>query len=275
MTYRNLEHSIKDALNDAAQEIQENPYAKQKFFDAIKEKESCKMKNKRFFGKKAVIALAAVICLTAGTAVATGGHIASWTSHYDPLHDATYNSAEEVMAAQEDFEFTPVVVEEFDNGYAFDEARLFSSQANDDEDNVLATVDNLDVEYVNADGENVTFHMEKLPPALREQIMAEEIAPDSVQTYKGINIRYNFVAQKCVGGDYEPTAEEEALMEAGKLNIMYDSAEPHEPELFNLVEVHWLVDDVEYMIMAFDKYSSIGEADLFAMAKQVIDKAGQ
>lgn len=272
MTYRDLDHSIKEALNDAAQEIQENPYAKQKFFDAIKTKEYHKMSKGKFFGKKAVIALAAVICLTCGTAIGAGGHLASWSSHFDGHIDPVYDSVEDVMAAADDFEFTPVVVDEFANGYAFSEAHMIKSEAKDDEENILAIVKELDVEYTNADGEFFSFKMEKTPAVLREQIMAEEITPDKVQTYKGVNICYNSVAQKCVGGHYEPTAEEQQLMEAGKLNIMYDSEKEHEPELFNLIQVKWTVDDVQYLIMAFDTWApKVTEADLFDMARQVID----
>lgn len=273
MTYRDLDHSIKEALNDTAQEIQENPYAKQKFFDAIKTKEYHQMSKKKFFGKKAVIALAAVICLTCGTAIGAGGHLASWSSHYDGRIDPTYNNVEEVMEAQDEFEFIPVVVDEFSTGYKFKGAHMVESKARDDDEHVLAIVKGLDVEYTNADGEFFSFKMEKTPAVLREQIMAEQITPDKVQTYKGVDINYNFIAQKCVGGHYEPTAEEQQLMEAGKLNIMYDSETEHEPELFNLIQVKWFVDDVEYLIMAFDKWApDLTEADLFAMAKEVIDQ---
>ena len=272
MTDKNLEQMIKKSLNDTAKEIQENPYAKQKVLSAIRRKESCTMRNKKSFTKKAVITLAAVICLSATTVLAAGGELSSWVSH-TTLSDPSYSTVEEVMEASDDFGFTPYIIDEFDNGYKFENARLTKFDGRDNENNTLCTVKSMDAEYFNESKERLYLTAEKLPETVKESVIQEETqyTPESETTHKDIVIQYHFDPYKLVSTDYQPTDEEKALMEAGELFISTDSDQHHDPEYYNLLSVQWTIDGVDYNIFGFDYETSVTESDLYAMAQQLID----
>ncbi|MGI5824911.1 MAG: hypothetical protein ACOX7J_04985 [Bacillota bacterium] len=267
MRNKDFDNLIKRTLESAAEEIQENPYEKNKVMNLIKERESSKMRNKKHFSKRAVIVVAAVVCLSATTAFAAGGTLTGWVSHTSLSHPK-YASIEEINENSDDFNFTPYAVEEFANGYAFDNACLDQFDGKDAENNTVCTVKELNINYENEDGQKVMLSTEKIPESVDT---GNNTAYESEQTYNDIVIKYDTTPYKIVSTDYEPTAEEEALMEAGKMAISYDSDTHHEPEYFNTNSVSWTFNGTDYRIWGFDYDTDLTEAELYTMAQEIID----
>ena len=258
---------IKNALKRTADEIQENPYEKNKVMSLIKERESFKMRNKHF-PKKAIIVIAAIVCLSATTALAAGGQIAGWVSHVT-LNEPTYASVEEVQNANEDFGFQPYLVDEFANGYAFTTAYMTKFDALDADNNKIGVMKEMDATYKNADGEKV-YLTESVKPA--DLVPGDDItAYDGETTYNDITIKYDVTPYKCVSTDYEITEEEQAKIDAGEMQISVDSDKHHEPEYYDVFAATWTIDGVDYMIFGFDYDSSLTESELYEMAEEIID----
>lgn len=266
MPNKDFDYLIKRTLKSAAEEIQENPYEKNKIMKIIKNREAFDMRNKKRFSKRAIIVIAAIACLSATTAFAAGGTLNGWFSSTS-LNQPTYETIEELTEAENDLSFTPLAIEEFANGYAFDQATINEMDGKDAENNTICTVDQLETTYQNADGNKITLTAEKMPQSVDT---TDTTVYEGQTDYNDITIKYNKDLYKLVGDNYTPTAEEESQIAAGQLYISSDGGN-HEPEYYNIVSVSWSINGVDYKLWGFDYETDLTESQLYEMAAEIID----
>lgn len=258
---------LKDTLESAAQEIQENPKTKNEVMRFIAGKESSRMRNKKQFSRRVAVVVGLVACLSAGTALASSGVISGWVSS-NTLSTPQYETVAEVEAAAEDFGFTPYLVDTFDNGFQFDQAELLKNDAVDADGNTIGTVKELSVNYTDADGQHVQLNTEKMPASLQ---VDDQTVYEGSRSYQDITLRYNIDAYKVVSEEYVPSAEEQELVANGQLYISVDSNNGHKPQNYDVLSVSWNLDGVDYSIWTTSDDADLTEADLYAMAEEIID----
>lgn len=258
---------LKDTLESAAQEIQENPKTKNEVMRFIAGKESSRMRNKKQFSRRVAVVVGLVACLSAGTALASSGVISGWVSS-STLSTPQYETVAEVNEAQADLGFTPYLVDTFDNGFQFDRAELLENDAVDADGNTISTVKQLSADYINADGQHIQFNTEKMPASLN---VDDQTVYEGSRSYQDVTMKYNIDAYKIVSEGYVPSAEEEELVAAGQLFISVDSDNGHEPQNYDVLSVSWNLDGVDYRIWTTSDDADLTEADLYAMAEEIID----
>ena len=80
-----------------------------------------------------------------------------------------------------------------------------------------------------------------------------------------------FNCQTSVGTDYELTQEEQALVDAGELNVGYGAPGMERQEVTNYF-VTWSDDGGNYSLMAGED-TGLTADDLFLMAEEIVDSA--
>ena len=108
--------------------------------------------------KMAFVAAVAVVAVSV-TAGAASTLISGWLSSSSAKPD--YTSLPTAEQCQQDLGYTPTLLERFDNGYAFQDGRIVSNEAQNDNGNTVEKFKSLDMEYAK-DGDIVTFSQEIL-----------------------------------------------------------------------------------------------------------------
>ena len=171
---------------------------------------------------------------------------------------------------QKDFRFLPAyerqvgfpvsAVEEFSNGYRFRELSLVHNQVVDEGGSPLAEYPGLNLRYEKADAPDLYLAVE--PAALS----SEENAPAAAETREidGVTVRYYYSVYMAVPVDYRPTAEEEARVASGELQIGYGS---DAVQVNPFASIGFVIGDVRYTLLSFADY----DADfMFQMAAELL-----
>ncbi|MEG1284824.1 MAG: hypothetical protein RSD22_03720 [Romboutsia sp.] len=221
------------------------------------EMEDKKVYKKVSFKKKMVVALAVTFVL--GTTAFAAGKLTSITSHSSNL--GGYKSMPTVEHVTKKFGFTPVLVEEFDNGYKFKSGYSSDMEGLDESGNVLGKSKSLSIEYANnKNKDSVHLNMENLTLVARDE---KEVVVDN---YKDIELSYLAYANKLVPGDYEMTEQDKEDEKSGKYVFSYGS---RDIEVSNFQHLSFIMDDIYYSFMTID--SDMSQEELVKMAKEIID----
>lgn len=171
---------------------------------------------KKFNMKKAVIATVAAVMVFGTLAVASGG-VKFIASHSSAIPD--YTKYADLATAESRAGVTTNAPESFSNGYRFSGITIVDRNYENEERNTIDSFQSIEIGYKNG-SDRLTYIVDPRP------ILSgyTKSATDTI-TENGITYYYNELHSKWVPGDYHPTAEEQAQVEAGTLNIGYGASE--------------------------------------------------
>lgn len=216
--------------------------------------------KKRITGKRAaVFAVAAVLALALGVgALAYSGIITSWSGFSNPA-DA-YTSLPTAQQAVRDGGYAPVLIESFENGYAF-ESGLVMDNALEEAVGGPAVERFKSFEFTyEKDGDSVTFSQMRYESEM-------DYAGEIVDTVDGTGVRYYSYRQRFVDADYQLTPEEQAEVDAGELVFGYGI---EDPGVHTVQCVTWETGDMHYALTQID--GALRQDALVDMAAEVITR---
>jgi hypothetical protein len=143
--------------------------------------------------------------------------------------------------------------------YTLTSAQPSEGSYEDENHNELSATKEISFEYTNGDKRVQLF-------TSNSKAQFEETG-EAVSKINGITLYYCYTINKFVPPDYKPTAEEQAQVEAGTLNIGYGS---DEIELVVSEYLAWTEDGISYGLMTMD--NNLGEDTLIQMAKEIINQ---
>lgn len=217
------------------------------------------MKKNLFASKKLKAAvIVGALCIMSFTCYAAM-KVTGYTSHsYREWN--TLPTAEEV---QKKVDFTPKFIEEFSNGFVFDDASVGAISGTDSEFN-----------KVTAEHKMVTFGYKRGEEniSITNREVTDEIGDDysdfdETVDLDGIEGHYNKQAYKFFPPDVTPSDEDIEAQKAGALEISYGSSEIEE---MNIQSLFWEEDGIVYEMTALG--ADIDKEGLMQMAKEVISK---
>lgn len=212
------------------------------------ERTSTVMRSKRIVS---IIAIAAVFACLA-TAFAAGG-LGGWFSGTEKVYDELPSKAQYI----EDVGYAPILIESFENGYAYKTGQVMNNEIYNDAGDVTDTFKSAIFSY-ERDGDEVIFSQDK--------IQTDKVPQGSVVTdVDGCKIYYHSYTNVVVPEDYELNEEEKAAEERGELIFSYGSDEILE---YTVQSAQWAEDGVQFMLMQMNGRLSADE--LVAMAKEAI-----
>lgn len=218
------------------------------------EKEKMTMKIKKRF---LVPVLALMATLALGTGLLATGTLSSLVMSSSEKPDYTEVPGAEELA--EKLDFIPVVLDEFANGYQFEDASIVKEKALDEQGNVLGKTKSLQCDYVKGNDELIFS-------ANHWDMTKNDTEGDVVATVNGINLRYTSVISKYVGENYVKTEQDKADEAAGK--VIFNEGDGKTTGSSQLQGLSWAMDGITYHFTAID--SNLTADDLVAMATELI-----
>lgn len=184
----------------------------EKIMQGLQQKKMEETKMKRFNMKKAVIATAAAVMLLGTLTVASGG-AKFIESHSSAIPD--YTKYADLATAENRAGVTTNAPESFSNGYRFSGITIVERSYENEEHNAIDSFQSISIRYKNG-SDDIMYDVDPRP-------ILSWYAEDAIDTIEknGITYYYNEVHSKWVPGNYQPTDEEKAQVEAGTLNIGY------------------------------------------------------
>ena len=256
---KSFEENIKEALSNISNQVEASDQLRLRVNNAMKQqtqKEGFLMK-KRFSLKSAAI-LAAILCLTTVTVFA-----ATRVSEYISTSSSkpTYTSFPTEKVLKKDLGFVPNSVERFSNSYTFHEAVIGNTTPVDENGKKMDDYKFISYTYVFGKDKKVNLTVNK-------QLPGETSDSKAAKTdYKGIALSYSSQKYRFVPPDYKLTEEDKKAQESGEIEFSYGS-DAVENSIFQ--SVIWTDNGISYNLMAKD--SNLQQADLTAMAKEIVDK---
>lgn len=209
--------------------------------------------KKHFSAKKLAIGVAAACLLI------SGGTFAGKTMGYISGYAQSYSYAE-LDKAEEKLGFSADVLENFSNGYSFEEMQVGDTHAVDENWETVYTFPELAVNYVEDGVSDISLYVD-MRPEKGEQ--AKE--PDMTDQCGDIALRYDVYTYKFVPVGYELTEEDLANLERDDYEISEGS---DEVEYSQITHVTWEKDGVYYDLLGSD--TALSGEEMFAMAKELI-----
>lgn len=209
--------------------------------------------------KKIGIGVAAACLMVSGMAFA--GEVKGWRSHTSLL-EPSYDSYERMAEAETKFGHTVDSVEEFDNGYKFEEARISKMDAFDEAGHTVTTVDQLWIDYNKEGGKDLCLVIEADKGVNSIQL---EKTPDAAKEIEGVTVRFDIHTYKFVPVDYELTLEDEANLKRDDYEISYGA---DRVEIKQNESLLWEKDGIIYNLFGWD--TSMNSEDFFRMAEELI-----
>lgn len=205
---------------------------------------------------KKVAIVAAALCALTGTVCMAGGKIAGYVGG-TRLGSQTSDFSDIGKLAKK-MDVAVNAPESFDNGYVFADASIADFDALDEDGIKVGNESEMYITY-EKDGKRLNYIVKKGATVLSDAELerAEVMEQDGV-TYYYLTNDYLFLPP-----DEEPTAEEAAAQDAGKLFISYGTDERQEQTSYSL---WWNVDGQGYDLMGFD---------LDLSAQEMVDMAAQ
>ena len=211
------------------------------------------MKSKK---KIALIAVAATLVMGI-TVFAASGIISQWFSSSSSIPD--YNELPSVKQVTKDIGYEVELVDEFANGYKFDNGSVVDNVLTDDNGKAVEKFKSVTFRYLK-DNDEVLFSQDKV----NSQV---ETSGEVVATVDDVDVYYYSYTNKLVPPDYKMTDEDKKAEETGELVFSYGSSKV---EIKEIQSVSWKKDDMNYQLLQIDGKLSADE--LVEMAKEVIGK---
>lgn len=248
-----MEREMQDMLHRCAEGMQAPDQLKTRIDFALKSGEMPRKVRRPFAKRLAAVALVAALAITG--AVAGNGIVAytfgsSWSN--ERMDYA------ETQAALTDGAKLP---EAFSNGFVFDRGVHVYGGEKDEDGNVMRDWTNIDAEYKR---EGVKLNL-GTGEAHDDGTTVDTSHYDETREVGGVTVQYKENLYMGVPADYEPTAEEQAAVDAGELQIGYGASKVTKQDYQFL---RWEQDGVVYTLNGFDLGMTADE--LFDMAQEII-----
>lgn len=211
------------------------------------------MKTKK---KMLITAFAAALALCV-TVFAANGIVKTWMSSSSAI--PAYKSLPTVSEVKEDIGYDPVIIDTFENGYAFKDGNVVKNNLSDENGKSIEKFKSVSFRY-EKNGDTVYFSQNKYNSET-------ETKGEVIATEKDTDIYCYGYTNKLVPPDYKLTADDKKAEENGELVFSYGSSEV---EISKVQSVTFKKDGVEYCLMQIDGKLSVDE--LAKMAKEVIKK---
>lgn len=247
-----MDREMQAMLHQCAQGLEAPDKLKTRIDFALKSGVQTRKVRRPFAKRLAAVALVAAVAVTG--AVAMNG-IAAYT--FGSSWSNERMDYEETQAELTDGAKLP---EAFSNGFAFDRGVHVYGGEKDKDGNVLRDWTDIEAEYTR-DGVKLNL----VTGAARDDA-ADTETYDAACVIGDVTVQYKENLYKAVPADYQPTAEEQAAVDAGELQIGYGS---ETVETYNYQFLRWEQDGVAYTLTGFDLGLTTDE--LFDMAAEIID----
>ena len=222
-----------------------------KLDSAYTERKSYTMKSKK---KISLIAVAATLALGI-TVFAAGGIVSTWFSSSSSTPD--YKSLPTAEQVTKDIGYEPVLIDTFENGYAFKNGSIVKNNLADENGNSIEKFKSVSFDY-EKDGDIVVFAQDKFNSEMKLQ-------GDVIKTVKDTDIYYYSYTNKSVPAEYKLTDDDKKAEESGELVFSYGA---EKVEIKNVQSVTWIKDGTQYQLLQIDGKLSADE--LSDMAEEVI-----
>ena len=220
---------------------------------ASTERESRTMKSRK---RISLIAVVATLILSI-TVFAASGIISQWFSSSSSIPDyKTLPSAEQVI---KDIGYEVELIEEFENGYTFNNGSIVKNNLADDEGNTVEKFKSVTFRY-GKDDDKVLFSQDKFNSIV-------ETNGDVIATINNVDVYYYSYTNKLVPGDYKMTEEDKEAEKSGELVFSYGL---DKVEINQVQSVSWEKDGVCCQLLQIDGKLTANE--LAGMAAEIIVK---
>lgn len=209
------------------------------------------MKAKMKYMLAAVVAILAL----ATTALAASGTIAMWNGHSASTPD--YTTLPSAQECAEVIDFEPVLMEQFENGYAFESGNVVFNDMTNESGQSVETFNSLELRY-EKNGDQVIFSQLKCNTEIEESGSIAANVDD-------INIYYHGYDNKVVPADYEMTDADKLAEASGALVFSWGS---DAVEIIRVQSVGWFKDGIHYSLMQMN--GALTPAELTNMAAEII-----
>ena len=208
--------------------------------------------------KKKITLIAVAATLVMGiTVFAASGIISQWFSSSSSIPDyETLPTAEKIV---KDIGYEAVTIEEFANGYKFDNGSIVDNALADETGNVTEKFKSVVFRY-EKDGDEVIFSQDKINSTV-------ETSGEVITTVDDIDVYYYSYTNKLVPSDYKMTDEDKKAEESGELVFSYGL---DEVRISEVQAVSWKKDGMYFQLMQID--GKLSDNELADMAKEIIEK---
>lgn len=224
-----------------------------KLDSAHTERKSGIMKSKK---KISLIVIAATLALGI-TVFATSGIVSTWFSSSSSTPD--YKSLPTAEQVTKDIGYEPVLIDTFENGYAFKDGNIVKNNLKDENGNSVEKFKSVSFDY-KKDGDTVIFAQDKVKSNI-------DISGDVVKNVKGTDIYYYDYTNKLVPPDYKLTDDDKKAEENGELIFSYGSSKV---EIKEVQSVTWVKDEMQYQLLQID--GKLTSDELVKMAEEILNK---
>ena len=224
-----------------------------KLDSAYTERKSYTMKSKK---KISLIVIAATLALGI-TVFATSGIVSTWFSSSSSTPD--YKSLPTAEQVTKDIGYEPVLIDTFENGYAFKDGNIVKNNLKDENGNSVEKFKSVSFDY-KKDGDTVIFAQDKVKSKI-------DISGDVVKNVKGTDIYYYDYTNKLVPPDYKLTDDDKKAKENGELIFSYGSSKV---EIKEVQSVTWVKDEMQYQLLQID--GKLTSDELVKMAEEILNK---
>ena len=212
---------------------------------AYTERKTVIMKSKK---KTACIALAATLALSV-TAFAANGLVSNWFSSSSSFAD--YKTLPTAQQVKKDIGYTPILIDSFANGYAFQDGNIINNNLTDENGNTRTA-------KTNRSGDIVIFAQDKYNSQA-------ELQGSVAKTVGDTDIYYYSYTNKVVPADYELTDADKAAKANGDLVFSYGSAEV---ELNEIQSATFVKDGMQYQLLQIN--GKLSGDELVKMAEELV-----
>ena len=224
-----------------------------KLDSAYTERKSYTMKSKK---KISLIVIAATLALGI-TVFATSGIVSTWFGSSSSTPD--YKSLPTAEQVTKDIGYEPVLIDTFENGYAFKDGNIVKNNLKDENGNSVEKFKSVSFDY-KKDGDTVIFAQDKVKSKI-------DISGDVVKNVKGTDIYYYDYTNKLVPPDYKLTDDDKKAEENGELIFSYGSSKV---EIKEVQSVTWVKDEMQYQLLQID--GKLTSDELVKMAEEILNK---
>jgi len=219
---------------------------------ASSERTAHNMKSKK---KTAFIAVAATLVMGI-TVFAASGIISQWFSSSSSIPDYKTLPTKEQLV--KDIGYEAVTIDEFKNGYKFDNGSITDNSLSDETGNVAEKFKSVTFRYAK-DGDKVIFSQDKFNSTV-------ETRGEIILAIDGVDVYYHSYTNKFVPSDYQMTEEDKKAEESGELVFSYGT---DKVQIIEVQSVSWEKDNTHYQLLQLDGKLSANE--LAEMAKEIIE----
>ena len=258
MKNNQFDNQIKVGLQEQAELFQstmDTDIGFEKVMQGLQPKKEEEKKMKRFNMKKAVIATVAAVMVFGTLAVASGG-VKFISSHSSAIPD--YTKYADLSTAETSVGVVTNAPEVFSNGFRFSGINIVDRNYENETKNTIDSFQALSIRYKKG-SDSLNYFVDPRP-------VRAGYANNTTDTIEenGITYYYNELHSKWVPGNYQPTDEEKAQVEAGTLNIGYGA---DKISYSDSKSITWEIDGNSHELFCMDV--DISKEELLNMALEI------